>query len=305
MSPSILVDGPVEAFDKEALVKRNPHADFPAVQASRPDYDAAQNWSWSKTPNPNWLPGDGANSNEYQAHKLLSIDPDSPTRTANQNYKLMISSTTPRPIALVSTVTACGKCQNLAPFSYFNTVSVDPPLYSVSFVGKDANDSLTNVLATGEMCISIISDWYLEAANFTSVNTAPLVSEWPLAGLHPVKSQKVKPPHCAESAFSMECKLHSSIPILSKTDIGEDGKAIRTATLVLVEAVMYHVRDDAIDEKLETVDIAKLRPVWRGGGITYGSCFGGWDTPRPEAFAKLLETDRVQDIMKSLATKQK
>jgi flavin reductase (DIM6/NTAB) family NADH-FMN oxidoreductase RutF len=215
----------------------------------------------------------------------------------------MISSTVPRPIALVSTVTADGLCQNLAPFSYFNTVSVDPPLYSVSFVGKAGNDSLKNVLTTEEMCISIISDWYLEAANFTSVNTASHISEWPLAGLHPVPSQKVKPPHVAEAAFSMECKLHSSIPILSKTDVDLDGKPVCTATLVLVEAVMYHVYEDAIDEKLETVDMRKLRPVWRAGGITYGSCFGGWETPRPEAFGKLLETDRVRDIMKGLGNK--
>jgi flavin reductase (DIM6/NTAB) family NADH-FMN oxidoreductase RutF len=294
------VDDLVEAFDKEALVKRNPHADFPTVQASRLDFEASKNWAYSKTPNPTWQPGDGASSDDWKTHKLLAIDPLDPTRTANANYKLMISSTVPRPIALVSTVTADGSCQNVAPFSYFNTVSVDPPLYSVSFVGKDANDSLNNTLATGEMCISIVSDWFLEAANFTSVNTPPQMSEWPFAGLHPIKSRIVKPPYAAESAFSMECKLHSSIPILSKTDVGEDGLPVRTATLVLVEAVMYHVREDVIDKKLETIDIEKLRPVWRGGGITYGACFDGWETPRPEAFSKLLETTRVQGIVEHL-----
>jgi flavin reductase (DIM6/NTAB) family NADH-FMN oxidoreductase RutF len=302
MAPSKLLDGPTEAFDKEALVKRNPHADFPAVQASRPDYDQSQEYIWSKTPNPTWQPGDGSSSTDWKTNKLLAIDPNDSSRTANANYKLMISSTVPRPIALVSTITPEG-VYNVAPFSYFNTVSVDPPLYSVSFVGKDANDSLNNVLATGEMCISIISDWFLEAANFTSVNTPPQMSEWPLAGLHPVPSKLVKPPHAAESAFSMECKLHSSIPILSKMDLGDDGLPVRTATLVLVEAVMYHVREDVIDKKLETLDIAKLRPVWRGGGITYGSCFGGWETPRPEAFRNLLETERVRGIVDDLAEK--
>jgi flavin reductase (DIM6/NTAB) family NADH-FMN oxidoreductase RutF len=299
MAPTKLSNGLTEAFDKEALVKRNPHADFPAVQASRPDYDSSQNWRWSKTPNPTWQPGDGSSSSTWKTKKLLVIDPKDPSRTANANYKLSISSTVPRPIALVSTITTEG-VYNVAPFSYFNAVSVDPPLYSVSFVGKDANDSLNNVLATGEMCISIISDWFLEAANFTSVNTPPHISEWDLAGLHPTPSKLVKPPHAAESAFSMECKVHSSIPILSKTDVGGDGKPVGTATLVLVEAIMYHVREDVIDEKRETIDIAKLRPVWRGGGITYGSCFGGFETERPEAFRKLLETERVKNIMETL-----
>ncbi|OCT44046.1 hypothetical protein CLCR_00119 [Cladophialophora carrionii] len=291
----------LEAFDKEALVQRNPHADFAAVQASRPDYDQRRTWTCTKTPSPGWQPGDGASKADdgtaWRKHALLAIDPDSPDRTPNQNYKLMISSTVPRPIALVSTLSKEG-IANLAPFSYFNCVSNDPPLYSVSFVGEDPCDSLRNVLDTGELCISVISDWYLEAANFTSVNTAPLVSEWPLAGLHPAPSQRVKPPHVTEAAFSVECKLHSAVPIMSKTrtNVG-DGSPVRTATLVLVEAVMYHVREDVVDERQQTINISKLRPVWRGGGITYGVCLDGWETPRPAAMKQLLQTARVQDIL--------
>lgn len=212
----------------------------------------------------------------------------------------MISSTVPRPIALVSTITKDGRTQNLAPFSYFNTVSVDPPLYSVSFVGKEKNDSLRNLEETGECCISMISDWFLEAANFTSVNTARHMSEWPLAGLRPMKSDMVKPPYVAESAFSMECRFHSSVPILSNMEVDGAGKPVRTATLVLIEAVLWHVWEDVIDEKLETLDVTKLRPVWRGGGITYGSAHGVWETPRPEAFRKLMETERVKTIMKGM-----
>jgi flavin reductase (DIM6/NTAB) family NADH-FMN oxidoreductase RutF len=285
---------PVEAFDKEALVKRNPHANFEAVQASRPAYDPSQTWKWSKSPNTEWQAGDGSRSEEWRSRALLAIDPNDPLRTHNQNYKLMISSTVPRPIALVSSLSTNG-IQNLAPFSYFNTVSVDPPLYSVSFVGTEPNDSLQNVLESGECCISIVSDWFLEAANFTSVNTPRHVSEWALSGLHPRSSRKVKPPYVHESAFSIECKVHSSLPIYSSAKVNQDGK-VRTATLVLFEAVMYHVREDAIDEALETVDIQVLRPIWRGGGITYGSCFSGWETERPRAYRELMATQRVQKL---------
>ncbi|KAF1815654.1 hypothetical protein P152DRAFT_410680 [Eremomyces bilateralis CBS 781.70] len=289
----------VEAFDKEALVQRNPHAEFPAVEASRPDYDPSKFWEYSKTPKPNWKPGSGSICDAWKSHTLIAIDPDSPNRTQNQNYKLMISSTVPRPIALVSTVSREG-VHNLAPFSYFNTVSVDPPLYSVSFVGTEANDSLTNVLDSGECCISIVSDWFLEAANMTSVNTPPHVSEWPLSGLHPVHSHMVKPPHVGESAFSIECHVHSTIPIYSQREVHDDGRKVRTATMVLFRAVMYHVRDDAINDRMETVDIGVLRPVWRGGGITYGSCFGGWETERPKAFRHLVEQEDVKAVLNQL-----
>lgn len=293
-------EAPVEAYDKEALIHRNPHADFGAIEKSRPDYDPTNFWAPTKTPKPLWKPGDGAIANDWNGKTMIAIDPHEPGRAGNQNYKLMISTTVPRPIALVSTISADGKRQNLAPYSYFNNVASDPPTYSISFAGKEANDSLTNILETGELCISIVSDWFLEAANFTSVNTPPHLSEWPLAGLHPLKSSKVRPPHVAESAFSMECKLHSATPLFSRTKVNEDGSPERANTLVLVEAVMFHAREDAIDENREAVDIKVLRPVWRGGGITYGTCFGGWETPRPNPFRVLRETQPIKDILNTI-----
>lgn len=289
----------VEAYDKEALVKRNPHSNFDAVEASRPDYDTTKTWTPSKTPNSTWKPGDGSSRDDWQKRSLVKIDPTSPSRTINQNYKLMISSTVPRPIALISTTSVDGQRRNLAPFSYFNNVSNDPPLYSISFHGTEANDSLRNLLETKELCISIVSDWFLEAANFTSINTPPQISEWELSGLHPIESCKVKAPYVAESAFSMECTLHSVLPIHSKTVLGEDGEFMKTATHVLVEAVMFHVREDAIDEQQETVSLEVLRPVWRGGGITYGSCFDGWETPRPEPFRVLRQVESVRSILRN------
>lgn len=295
---------PIETFDKESLVKRNPHEDFALVEASRLPYSTSRPWTFSKTPNPTWQPGDGSSTPEWRSQKHLTINPSDPIRSENQNYKLIISSTVPRPIALVSTITPDGKTKNLAPFSYFNTVSVDPPLYSVSFVGREKNDSLRNLEETGECCISMISDWFLEAANFTSVNTARCVSEWPLSGLHPVESEIVRPPYVAESAFSMECKVHSSHPIFSKTEVDGEDKPVRTATMVLVEAVMWHVWEGIVDEKLETVDVIKLRAVWRGGGITYGSAHGVWETRRPEAMRKLMEMERVKGIMEEMTREE-
>jgi hypothetical protein len=66
---------PVAAFDKEALVKRNPHENFSEVEASRPDYDSSKTWIASKIPNPSWKPGDGALRDGWQKSQLIAIDP--------------------------------------------------------------------------------------------------------------------------------------------------------------------------------------------------------------------------------------
>lgn len=125
------MSAPLEAPDKEALVNRNPHRNFPAVEASRPDYDPSAEWTLSKTPVPKWQPGDGATNDDWKNHKHISIDPYEEGRPEVSNYKLFISTTLPRPIAICSTVTADGKTRNLAPFSYWQLVVSD-----VSVIGS-------------------------------------------------------------------------------------------------------------------------------------------------------------------------
>lgn len=289
MGPAAVVSEGVEAPDKEALVNRNPHPNFGAVEASRPAYPVDLQWTPTKTPDPSWKYGDGAIHSEWQQHSMASIDPHEPGRASTLNYKLMISSVVPRPIALVSTISAEGVL-NVAPFSYFQAVTADPPVYSVCFAGEVANDSLRNVMDTREACISIVSDWFIEAANATSINTPRNISEWQLSGLHPQPSDIVKPPYAAESAFSVEMKYHSHQDIIGKA-------GVRTATLVLLEAVLFHVREDALGKDKATVDISKLRPVWRGGGIIYGTCGHGFELPRPEAFRTVRETAEVKKLL--------
>lgn len=157
------MSAPLEAPDKESLINRNPHRDFAAVEASRVPYDHTASWTATKTPNPKWAPGDGANNSDWK-EEIVHIDPREPGRTTIQNYKLMISTTVPRPIALVSTVSKDGSSTNLAPFSYFQNVCEDPPLYSLSFQikGPAMIDTLRNLLDTEECCISIIGDWFIE-----------------------------------------------------------------------------------------------------------------------------------------------
>ncbi|VUC31688.1 unnamed protein product [Clonostachys rosea] len=290
MQPDPL-DG-VEAPDQEASIQRNPYTDFSAVECQRPSYQHDGMLKFSKTPNTSWRAGDGASNKDWEHRRFMSIDPYEDNRGPWLNYKLLISATVPRPIALASTVSADGMTRNLAPFSFWQCVSVDPPMYSLSFTGRGVNDTLTNILATGEVCISSTADWIIEAANFASVNTPRHISEWPMSGLSPKPSEIIQPPFVAESPYSVECKLHSHHDIYSKIN-----PKIRTATLVIVEVVRFHIWEDAIGPDRATANMDKLRPVFRAGGMMYGTCCDVFELPRPRPFRELREDNAINKLV--------
>jgi flavin reductase (DIM6/NTAB) family NADH-FMN oxidoreductase RutF len=130
------------------------------------------------------------------------------------------------------------------------------------------------------------------AANYTSSNTPHGISEWGISGLTASPSTLITPTFVAESAFSAECKLYSQQEILSSKT------GMRSAMLVLVEVVQWHVRADAIDERRESVNIEKLRPMWRAGGITYGNAMSGFELPRPERWGLVSQREGVEKFVK-------
>lgn len=96
--------GHEQRFDQEKYVKRNPHPDFSKVEASRPDWDPKNEWHFTKTKQPGWKLGQGANDGgESLSKKHIEIDPYEEGRPAVFNYKLLISGIIPRPIGFVST----------------------------------------------------------------------------------------------------------------------------------------------------------------------------------------------------------
>ena len=242
-------------LDAEATIKRNPHPDFKKVEAERPPFDQSNKWHFTQTPKPNWKPGQGANDpNLSKTHR--EIDPYAEGRPAVHNYKLLISGIVPRPIGFVSTISADGKSTNLAPFSYFSVISHDPPLFTLGFSGgmDKPKDSLANLVATEECVLNIISEEYIEAANFCSINAPAGTSEWALSGLHPAKSTLVKPDRVKEAVFSIEAKLVETREWESRVTPGK-----KTGVLAIVEGARFWVREDAIDEEGVLIDPAVSR----------------------------------------------
>lgn len=268
------------------------HPEFTQLEASRPPFDAEKSWTFTQVPDIHWKVGTGANNDEWKKHKKVELNPYEEGRPAVNNYKTLISAITPRPIGFVSSISKNGK-RNLAPFSYFNMANHDPPIFTLGFaaVGDNKKDSCNNILETGEFTINIISEWFVEAANYCAINSPPGVDEWKLSGLTPVESKLVKPPHVAESAFSIEAKLVAHHVWKSKTDPTRD-----TGVLVIAEGLTFHVREDVINEEKTQLDVSKLKPVSRLGGITYGRTVEGYEKPRPN-YAVEIEKPEVKELL--------
>ncbi|XLM22427.1 flavin reductase family protein, partial [Chromobacterium piscinae] len=82
-------------------------------------------------------------------------------------YQLLVGCILPRPIAWVSTQDMKGVC-NLAPFSFFNVMSVTPPLLGISILKQASErdkDTLANIRLTGELVVNIVNLPLAEAMN--------------------------------------------------------------------------------------------------------------------------------------------
>ncbi|KAH8119689.1 hypothetical protein DFH11DRAFT_1566417 [Phellopilus nigrolimitatus] len=228
-------------------------------------------------------------ADEARGWKTFNID----EREKSLSYKMLISAVTPRPIALVSTFSEKGE-PNLAPFSYFNLVSHDPPLLSISSTipSNGPKDTPANIKATKEFVVNIISEPFLEAANSTCIDAPPDIDEWTVSGLTQEPSDVVKPPRVRESAISFECELFHFI------DIVRPGSAPDTApsqTLVLGLIRRAHVRHAVLASDGVRVDPSLLRAVARLGGITYARVGEGVDLARPSWLETKTEVRALVD----------
>ncbi|KAI4754028.1 hypothetical protein E4T52_12910 [Aureobasidium sp. EXF-3400] len=253
--------------------------DYTSLEASpRPlsEWNPAQLISVTKPRNPDWHWGSG-NSDAHQGlENHVEIDPYEEGRPMAKNYTLLISGIAPRPIGLTSTISAEGK-PNLAPFSYFQIVDHDPPVFMLAFSGRSgvSKDTLRNLRETGEAVLNTVSENMIEAVNATSVDAPHGVSEWVLSGLTKVPSTTVKPARVKEAVFSIETKLLKIVDF----DASEPSQNSH-GCLALLEATRFWVREDAIDEQKRHIDLEKLRPVGQLGGIAYSRVTDTFELPR-------------------------
>ena len=183
----------------------------------------------------------------------MILDPG--TISPGDFYRFMISVVVPRPIAFVSTVSADGRF-NVAPFSYFNAITNQPPLLGISINRRKGvpKDTLRNIEATGEFVVNTVDESLGARMVQTSGEWPEDVDEFALSGLTPVASDLIKPPRVGESPIGMECRLDRVL------ELGN-------TFFVVGEIVRAHVKDAVLTDG--KVDITKLRPLARLGGDGY------------------------------------
>lgn len=214
-------------------------------------------------PKTDWSYGEGANDGGGSlARRHVEIDPFGPNRPMFHNYSLLISGIVPRPIGLVSTLSRDGE-ENLAPFSYFQVVDHDPPVFVVGFSDRQGRpkDTLRNLKETGECSINVVSEHMAEAVNASSLDAPYGISEWSLSGLHQQPCTTVKPSRVQESIFSIEGRLIDVVEYTSSR--GQHGK------MAVIEGTRFWAREDAIDAEHKHLDLDVLRPIGQLGGISY------------------------------------
>jgi len=164
----------------------------------------------------------------------------------------------PRPIGWISTVSKTGVV-NLAPYSFFNTVSAHPPL--VLFSSHPRKHSQINAEETGEF-VANLATWDLrEVMNASSAEFGPGISEPDRVGIEMASCTNVRPPRVKLSPVVLECKYNTTIKITHS-----DGR-INPSGIVVGEVVGVHVDDAVIVDG--HVDVTRMKPIARLGYMDY------------------------------------
>ncbi len=191
---------------------------------------------------------------------MLSIDPKSISTPDLHQY--ILGSVAPRPIAFASTMDAEGR-PNLAPYSFFNAFSSNPPVLVFSSNRKASDnttkDTLHNVRQTGEVVINAVSFPMVRQMALASVEYPPEVDEFQKAGFTPLASNLVRPYRVAESPVHMECRVRDIITLGDKGGAGH---------LILCDVLLLHIDENILDER-GRIDPHKIDLVGRMGRFYY------------------------------------
>ncbi len=191
---------------------------------------------------------------------MLTIDPKE--ITIPQLHQYLLGSIGPRPIAFASTVDADG-IDNLAPFSFFNVFSANPPIliFSPARSGRTntTKDTYNNVKVVPEVVINVVTYDMVHQMSLASSPFKPEESEFIKAGFTPLDSETIKPKRVAESPIQLECKVNEV------RELGDQGAA---GNLVICEVTRIHINEAVLDDN-QMVDQEKIDLVARMGGNWY------------------------------------
>jgi flavin reductase (DIM6/NTAB) family NADH-FMN oxidoreductase RutF len=189
-------------------------------------------------------------------------------------YQWMTSTILPRPIAWVSTISP-GGVTNLAPFSFFQGVTANPPmLMFVPVNNRDGGkkDTVLNIELVPEFVVNLVPAALAARMNDTAATLPYGESEFSKFGIAFAPSQKVRPPRVAASPVAFECVLDRIVNI---------GAGPLAANVVFGRILVAHV-SDAIVGPGGLPESSKLDLVGRMGGEDYTMTRETFSLKRPD-----------------------
>lgn len=175
-----------------------------------------------------------------------------------QNYKFLIGSILPRPIAVVSTLNEDGT-NNIAPFSFFTAVSAKPMIIAFSPLIRSSTglqkDTPINIFRDKEFVINIVSESIATQVNQCSAELAYGEDEFKHSGLTPIDSELIGPKRIKESLVHFECRYRDHLSYGDEPGCGQ---------IITGEVIKVHVSEDLYENG--RINTKKLNPVGRGAG---------------------------------------
>jgi flavin reductase (DIM6/NTAB) family NADH-FMN oxidoreductase RutF len=196
---------------------------------------------------------------------MLSLDPKD--LSVQQVQKYLQNAIAPRPICFASTVNVAGE-PNLAPFSFFNLFSSNPPVavFSPAYSGRTgaSKNTLDNVREVPECVINVVNYDMVQQTSLASSPFPKGVNEFIKANFTPVPSELVKPARVKESPVQLECRV---------MEIKELGKMGGAGNLVICEIIRIHINESVLNDQNQ-IDTKKIDLVARMGDNWYCRAHG-------------------------------
>lgn len=196
---------------------------------------------------------------------MLTIDPKEVKSQVLHSY--LLGAVAPRPIAFASTIDKDGN-PNLAPFSFFNVFSSNPPIaiFSPARSGRTGATKHTydNIKEVPEVVINVVNYSMVNQVSLASTEYPKGTNEFEKAGFTPLASEKVRPFRVKESPAQLECIVREVI------ELGTGGGA---GNLMICEVVLMHVNENVLDAN-KMIDPHKIDLVARLGANWYSRTNG-------------------------------
>lgn len=174
------------------------------------------------------------------------------------NYKFLISSIIPRPIAVISTTNIDGS-NNLAPFSFFTAISAQPMIIAFCPMIRSSTgefkDTVKNILREKEFVVNFCTEKNYKEVNLASTELPYGEDEFIFSGLTPIDSQLVKAKRMKESPVQFECQFRDMLCY---------GKVPGTGSLITGEVKLVHVDESVMKDG--KIDTSLFMAVGRGAG---------------------------------------